>query len=62
MLDYTKQDLKDIISLIEIKEHQYNKISIDIKSNKSPNFLIGEQKQLLESINRLKAILKNKLC
>ena len=62
MLDYTKQDLKDIISLIEIKEHQYNKISIDIKSNKLPNFLIGEQKQLLESINSLKAILKNKLC
>ena len=62
MLDYTKQDLKDIISLIEIKEHQYNKISIDIKSNKLPNFLIGEQKYLLESINSLKAILKNKLC
>tara|TARA_R110002153_G_scaffold91199_1_gene222507 strand:+ start:396 stop:584 length:189 start_codon:yes stop_codon:yes gene_type:complete len=62
MLDYTKQDLKDIISLIEIKEHQYNKISIDIKSNKSHNFLIGEQKYLLESINSLKAILKNKLC
>ena len=62
MLNYTKQDSKNIISLIEIKEHQYNKISIDIKSNKSPNFLIGEQKYLLESINGLKAILKNKLC
>tara|TARA_R110000744_G_scaffold298964_1_gene408479 strand:+ start:597 stop:785 length:189 start_codon:yes stop_codon:yes gene_type:complete len=62
MLDYTKQDSKNIISLIEIKESQYNKISIDIKSNKAPNFLIGEQKQLIESINKLKAILKNKLC
>ena len=61
MLDYTKQDSKNIISLIEIKEHQYNKISIDIESNKTPNFLIGEQKQLLESINILKSILKNKL-
>ena len=62
MLDYTKQHPKNIISLIEIKEKQYNEISIGIKSNNTPNFLIGEQKQLLNSINRLKAILKNKLC
>ena len=58
MLDYTKQESKNIISLIEIKERQYNKMSIDIKDNNAPIFLIGEQKQLLNSINRLKAILK----
>ena len=58
MINYTKQDPRDINALIEIKQDKFNEVQCIIDSGKSfPLFLIGRQRRLQARIDALKIIL-----
>ncbi|MGK0413211.1 MAG: hypothetical protein ACJA1B_001413 [Polaribacter sp.] len=58
MLDYTKQDPRDISASIEAKQDKFNEVQCIIDSGKSfPLFLIGRQRRLQARIDALKIIL-----